>query len=115
MASTDDLLSALKNVVVALNNANQFYKQGYAQSNTLGVSVSSVISSKSGRVYSINVTTAGSTTGAIYDSSTVAGASSSNLIFVVPTTVGQINLNFPFNNGLVYVPGSGQVASISYT
>jgi hypothetical protein len=115
MASTDDLLSALKNVVIALNSANQYYKQGYAQSRSLGLSASSVVSAQSGRVYSINVTTAGSTTGAIYDSSTVAGAGSTNLIFVIPNSVGVVNLNFPFTNGLVYVPGSGQVASISYS
>lgn len=115
MASTDDLLSSLKNVVIALNGANQFYKQGFAQSTSLGLSASTVVSSQSGRVYSINVTTAGSTTGAIYDSSTVSGVGATNLIFVIPTTVGVTNLNFPFTNGLVYVPGTSQVASISYS
>ena len=79
------------------------------------LSASAVVSAQSGRVYSINVTTAGATTGAIYDSSTVSGAGATNLIFVVPNTVGVTNLNFPFTNGLVYVPGTSQVASISYS
>jgi len=115
MASTDDLLTALKNVVIALNNANQFYKQGYSQKSFLGMSASTVISTAGGRVYSINVTTAGTTSGAIYDNNTTTGIGASNLIAVIPNSVGEININWPFFNGLVYVPGSGQVASISYT
>jgi len=115
MASTDDLLSALKNVVVALNNANQFYKQGYAQVSALGLSATTLLAARGGRLYSINVTTAGSTPGAVYDSSTIAGVSASNLIANIPATAATISLNWPFVNGLVYVPGSSQVASISYT
>jgi hypothetical protein len=115
MASTDDLLSALKNVVVALNNANQFYKQGYAQVSSLGLNASSLVNTGSGRLYSINVTTAGTTAGSIYDTNSVSGAGSTNLIATIPATLGVINLNWPYTKGLVYVPGSGQVASISYT
>lgn len=115
MASTDDVLSALKNVVIALNNANLFYKEGYAQTNSLGLSVPTLISARAGRLFTINVTTAGGTAGAIYDSSTLVGVGASNLIIDVPTTVQTISLNWPFMNGLVYVPGTSQVASISYT
>lgn len=115
MASSDDLLTALKNVVIALNNANQFYKQGYAQKSVLGASAPTLVMAGGGRVYTVSVTTAGTTVGGIYDSATIAGVSAANLIATIPITVGEFNINWPFTNGLVYVPGSGQVASISYT
>jgi hypothetical protein len=115
MASIDDIFSTLKNIAVALNNANQYYKQGYSQNATNGLSTSTVVKAVAGRLYSVNVTTAGSSTGAIYDSSTVAGAGTSNFIAVIPNSVGSISFNWPVANGIVFVPGSGQVASISYS
>jgi hypothetical protein len=61
------------------------------------------------------VTTAGTTAGAIYDANSTGTTSSANLIITVPATVGKIDLNWPTVSGIVYVPGSGQVASISFT
>jgi hypothetical protein len=48
-------------------------------------------------------------------SATVAGIGASNLIASVPTVVGVYLFDWPCLNGLVYAPGAGQVASISYS
>jgi hypothetical protein len=79
-----------------------------------GVSADTVIKKGVGRLVRVSVTTAGAA-GAVYDSATVAGAGASNLIAVVPATVGVYFLDWPVLNGITYVPGSAQVVSISYT
>lgn len=91
----------------------QVFTQSGGISSTLGLSASTVVKASKGRVSHVSVTTAGAA-GAIYDSATVGGVSAANLIAVVPATVGVITLDFPVFNGIVYVPGAAQVASISY-
>lgn len=66
------------------------------------------------RAVRVSVTTAGAA-GAIYDSATVAGVGAANLIAVIPATVGIYSIDWPCTAGLVYVPGSAQVASIAFS
>jgi hypothetical protein len=115
MSNLDDILTATKNIVVALNNANSFYKQQFAQSSKTNLSANTLLAANAGRLYTISVTTAGSTAGAVYDANSIANASASNLITNIPATAGTITFNWPYANGLVYKPGTGQVASISYS
>ena len=91
----------------------QVFTQSGGISSALGLSASAVVKASKGRVARVSVTTAGAA-GALYDSATVGGVSAANLIAVVPATVGVIALDFPAFNGIVYVPGAAQVASISY-
>jgi len=87
----------------------------YAQSTLLNVTASTLVKSGLGRVFSVNVTTAGAA-GGIYDVATTGAAGAANLIATIPATVGTYNyFGLPFENGLVYVPGSAQVVSISYS
>jgi hypothetical protein len=87
----------------------------YAQTTELGISASSVIKEGTGRLFSVNVTTAGAA-GAIYDSLTVGDIGAANLIATIPATVGTYNyFGLPFENGLTYVPGASQVVSVSYS
>jgi len=65
------------------------------------------------RIIRFVVTTAG-VAGALYDASTTGGASAASLIAVMPATVGIYDLNFPIASGVLVVPGSGQVVSVSY-
>lgn len=67
-----------------------------------------------GTVYTVAVTTAGSTAGSIYDANTTAGNTAANLLAVIPDTVGTYSINMPYNTGLLYEPGTGQVVSIGY-
>lgn len=80
----------------------------------LNLSASTVVKATRGTVYSVNVTTAGSTTGSIHDCTTVGAVSAANLISVIPVGVGPNYVPFPALAGIVFVPGTGMVASISY-
>jgi len=80
----------------------------------LNVSANTLVKTVGGRIVRVNVTTAGSTTGGIYDSATIGGASASNLVAVVPIAVGTYTFDFPCKNGIVFEPGTSMVVSISF-
>lgn len=83
-------------------------------SGKLNITTSTVVKPAPGRLIVVNVTTAGSGAGAVYDSTTVGGIAASNLIFSVPNTAGVYYVPFPFLNGLTVIPGTGQVLSVSF-
>lgn len=66
------------------------------------------------RAMRVSVTTAGTTAGSVNDAATVAAAAAGNLIAAIPNTVGVFLVDFPLLAGLVIVPGTGQVVSVSY-
>ena len=86
---------------------------GNGASTSLNVAASSVIQTGAGRVGRVSVIVAGAA-GALYDSATAASAVAANEIAVIPATQGNIAIDMPFTNGLVYIPGASQVAAISY-
>lgn len=97
-----------------------YFRQG--KSSALGLSATTVVAVRvpdfslgECRVLRVSVTTAGTTAGSIYDASTAAGAVAANLIASIPAVVGVYLIDFPCINGILYVPGTGQVASISYS
>ncbi len=89
------------------------YPAGGTQ-NKLNVSASTVIKAAPGQVCTVVVTTAGSAAGSFHDCTTTGAAASTNATLVVPNTVGNYLVPFRHSAGIVYVPGSGQVISVSY-
>jgi hypothetical protein len=68
-----------------------------------------------GRVGTLTTIVAGTTVGTVNDAATTGAAAIGNQIAAVPNTLGaSVPLNFPFANGLVIVPGTGQVLAVSY-
>lgn len=82
--------------------------------NKLDVSTSTVIKATPGQVCTFSVTTAGSAAGSFHDCATTGAAASTNATLVVPNTVGNYVVPFRHSVGIVFVPGSGQVVSVSY-
>jgi hypothetical protein len=82
--------------------------------NALNLSATTLIKGSRGYVCQVNVTTAGSTNGAIYDSSASGTIGATKLVAVVPEAVGTYFINFPCLTGIVFVPGTSMVASISF-
>lgn len=85
-------------------------------STALGLTTSTVLSTGPALLYSFNVTTAGAA-GSLHDCTTTAAAAAGNLIAVTPATVGIYPFagGWPCAMGLVYIPSTSQVASISFT
>jgi len=81
----------------------------------LNLSVSTLIKSGPGRVGSVSVITPGSAAGALHDAASIGGVSAATEICTVPNAAAILKLDWPFVNGLVFVPGAGEVAAVAYT
>lgn len=74
-----------------------------------------VLKASAGTLFAITLVIGGSTAGAIYDCTSVASAGQGNLIFTIPTTGGPLFvLEWPFQNGIVIVPGTGQIVAAKW-
>jgi len=111
--SLSDILTAAKNVASAINSAAQNYSNIQGAQNTSAISTTTLIKASAGRACSVSVTTAGSSTGALYDSS--LATSLVHEIYVIPAAVGVYVVNIPTNYGLLVVPGSGQVLTVTWS
>jgi hypothetical protein len=111
--SISDILTALKNLVEAVNNASRAYLNVNGVSTQEAISAATLVKGSPGRVAGVSVTTAGSAAGAIYDSSAVGTLT--NKLWVIPNTVGFYSVPLPTNYGLVVVPGTGQVVAVSWS
>jgi hypothetical protein len=118
MASTDDILSAQKNGVQAINNLAQVTKNIVGAVSSGTISATTYIPTTYGWIGKISIITAGSTNGTIYDASSTASASSSNALVTIPSTATAgtiVTVNMPVTNGLVITPGTGMVLVVSYS
>ena len=114
MASTDDLLTAQKNLVQAVNGLTSLKSTLAGSIQTKELAVTTQVKSSSGWLATISVIVAGSSTGTVYDTNAVSNLTG-NRIYIIPMTVGIYTLQVPFNSGLVVVPGSGMVYSVTYS
>ena len=121
MANIDDIVTVMKNGVVAMNDLtaalNAFLQayNGFVGAKTyLGVTDDSLVYIGSGRLVNV-IVTAGTAGGTIHDAATVAGANASNVIFTIPTTTGITQVNVPFFDGLVVNPGSSVTVGLTYS
>jgi len=87
---------------------------GQGISSVLNVSANTLVKATKGRIVKVNVNVAGSTNGAIYDSASIAGAATANLVAIIPEAVGVYTFDFPCKNGIVVETGTSQVVSVSY-
>lgn len=115
-ASLSDLLTAVKNLVVALNGATQAFKDVNGASTTEGIKAATVVKTTPGRVASVSIIVSGSTTGMIYDSASIA----QNMpLWVIPATAATNGepyvVNMPTDSGILVVPGSGMSVSVSWS
>lgn len=115
VASLTDILTAAKNIVVALNTASQINSNALGTTTKAAISAATTISGQPGRLVKIIVTTAGSVTGTANDAISVSNASASNVVFTIPNTTGVYEINIPVMYGLVVTPGTGQVVTVTYS
>ncbi len=121
MANLDDIVTVLKNGVVAMNDLTaalnafrQVYSSVVGDRTYLGVTDDSLVYTGAGRLVSVLVT--GTNGGTIHDAATVATATTANVIYNLPTTTaGLYQVNVPFFEGLVVNPASSVTVSLTYS
>jgi hypothetical protein len=117
MASQDDILTAHKNNVVAINGLNSTLTASdnrNGTSNSGEISATSVVKNSSGWVANVSVITAGSAVGYIYDTPSASSLTGKKL-YTIPNTVGVYVVQMPCNNGITVIAGTAQVVNISYS
>lgn len=116
-ASLSDLLTAVKNLVIALNGATQAFKDVNGLSTAEGLTAATVIKGSPGRVASVSIITAGSTTGMIYDS--VDTNVTTAPLWVIPETAAASGepyvVNLPTDSGILVVPGTGMKVTVAWS
>ena len=120
MANLDDIVTVLKNGVVAMNDLTaslnafrQSYSSFVGSKTYLGITDDSLVYTGAGRLVSVLVT--GTNGGTIHDAATVATATAANVIYNLPTTANLYQVNVPFFEGLVVNPGSSVTVSLTYS
>lgn len=93
------------------------YRSGPAGSHSkLDISAETLITASQGWVFRVEVVTAPTAAGGVYDSATVAGAATANQMAQIAIADVHVELGgIPFYNGLVINPGTGGVVAIYYT
>lgn len=86
----------------------------YGNFTWLDISAATVVKASSGVVVMVNVITAGSTAGTVNDVATTGGAAVANQVAAIPNTIGSYAVNMPCATGIVVVPGTSQVVSVSF-
>jgi len=112
-ASTSDVLTAIKNIVQALNGQATQDLGFHGTINATAISAPTSVSAKSGRVAKVSVTTAGTAPGMIYDSATTT---TTKPLYVIPAAIGSepYQVDMPVSFGIYVVPGAGQTLAVSY-
>ncbi|MHB8914739.1 MAG: hypothetical protein ACYC4K_02880 [Thiobacillus sp.] len=91
-----------------------FPRQG-GNNNVLNITAATVVKASPGTIWNVNVTTAGTTVGGVYDYAAASGQGAANLAAAIPNAVGAVDLIFPCKTGILIVPGTGQVVSVSFS
>jgi len=115
-ASTSDILTTLKNLVVALNAAARAFIDVNGVSTAEGITAPTVVKTTPGRVASISIIVAGSTTGMLYDSPNLTQSAPLWVIPAAGATNGEpYVVNMPTDSGLMVSPGTGQTVTVSWS
>lgn len=112
-ASTSDVLSAIKNIVTALNASTDTLLSINGKLNFPATGAATVVKATPGRLARLSVTVAGTAPGTIYDGATLTAKTKP--LGIIPNTVGIFTVNLPLSFGLLVVPGTGQMVAGSYS
>jgi hypothetical protein len=112
-ASLSDILSAIKNLVLSCNAIAQNYLNVEGSTIASAIGVPTVVKASAGRVARVSVTVNGSAAGTIYDGATLNATTKP--IYIIPEAVGLNVVKLPCAFGILVVPGSGMIVSVSYS
>ena len=113
-ASTDDVLTAIKNIVTALNTQVQTTVNLAGAQDFYNVTSPTMIKTGSGRIARVSVVVTGSAAGAIYDAVSVTDTTRQIYAVTFAATGIQV-VDLPFQYGLLVVPGTSQTLAGSFS
>jgi len=113
-ASLSDLLSAMQNGVTAMNAFVTALTRETPALSSGQLAADKLVQIGFVRVLGVSIVTGGAA-GGLYDAASTTLATSGTQVYVTGTTAGFYPVNMVFTNGLVYLPGAGQVVAIFYT
>lgn len=97
------------------NSVSQGVVAERGNKSALNIVAGSPVALTAKRAFTLTVVVAGSATGTLNDCATTGAAAAANQFFTIPTAVGSYQVDWPINNNLVVVPGTGQTVAISYS
>lgn len=80
----------------------------------LNITAQTVVKASPGKLFTVSVTTAGTTAGTANDAATTGAVAASNLIGSFEAVGLYEFQEWPCANGIVITPGTGQVLSVSF-
>lgn len=114
-ASLSDILTSLRNEVVAVNNLVLQYSRQFPSSTSGQVSAAALIQTGFVRLLGISVVASvTAAAGGLYDAATLSSAGATQQVGVLLTTPGFYAVDMVFANGLVAKPAPGQIVSLHY-
>jgi hypothetical protein len=113
-ASLTDILTTLKDWVVAANGIVDGVQSLSPHSTSGQVIGAKLVQTGFVRLLGISVVSASTQRGLLLDAATLAAATSATMVGNVSAALGYFPVNMIFQNGLVYIPGSAQVAALFY-
>ena len=114
-ASLDDILTAQKNGVIAINNLSQGTLRGLGTQTSATITAATVIYVGKGYLVNFAVVVAGATAGTISNTGAISTVAAANALCIVPNTIGIVNVGQVFSTGLVVTPGTGQSINVTYS
>jgi hypothetical protein len=119
MATLDDILTAQKNGVVAVNTLNQtwlnYARREYGDVTSQCVTAKTLITTGSGYAATFSVVNAGTTFGYIYDVASPDNPPESARLVAILKDEGVYRADSKFDNGLLIVPGTGHAVTVTYS
>ena len=113
-ASLDDILTAAKNIVTALNAQVSNATALAGTQDFFNITTPTLVKGTPGRLVNITLVVAGSGDGSIYDAMSTTDTSRKIYPVIHTGAVTQV-ANQPFQYGLLVVPGTGQTLAGSYS
>lgn len=119
MATLEDILTAQKNGVVAVNTLNQtwlnYSRKEYGDKTSDCVTEKTLVTTGNGYIATFSVVNAGTTFGYIYDVASPDSPPDAARLVAILKDEGVYRADCKFENGILVVPGTGHAVTVTYS
>ena len=112
-ASLSDILTAIRNLVLAINTSTQTFLNINGALDFPAVNSATLVKNTAGRIVTVSVLVAGTTPGTIYDGATLGDTTKP--LMAIPNLVGVYRVGWPTSFGIMIIPGAGQTVAGTFS